>query len=140
MRLTLPFTSTNISRPMMGQLIKGEGMMSLSRGFIHAGCPSVVMSLWSVDDRSTSDVMYYFYQQLKAGEPKDRALQQAKKLFLQQAKKAEQHPFYWAPFIQCGQTKALTFQSNNSLLGISFLIPLIILFSLFLLWLFRKWR
>lgn len=43
-----------------GKLIRGEGIMSLARGFIYAGCPSIVMSLWPVDDQSTSTIMKDF--------------------------------------------------------------------------------
>ncbi|MEM9820726.1 MAG: CHAT domain-containing tetratricopeptide repeat protein [Bacteroidota bacterium] len=88
-----------------GQLVKGEGVMSLSRGFIHAGCPSVVMSLWPVDDRSTSNIMVQFYQYMKAGHAKNQALRQAKLDFLSTSRKVEQHPFYWAPFVQFGSVE-----------------------------------
>ena len=90
-----------------GKLVKGEGIMSLSRGFIHAGCPSVVMSLWSVNDGSTSDIMKRFYQNLSKGKSKDSALKQAKLDYLNSSKKAFQHPFYWAAFVQFGDTSEL---------------------------------
>ena len=93
-----------------GHLIRGEGIMSLSRGFIHAGCPSIVMSLWSVDDRSTSDMMFGLYQHLKNGLDKNHALKQAKLDFINQSKKAQQHPYYWAAFVQFGNTEKMMFE------------------------------
>ncbi|MBC8173700.1 MAG: CHAT domain-containing protein, partial [Chitinophagales bacterium] len=87
-----------------GKLQSGEGVMSLSRAFVYAGCPSIVMSLWSVDDRSTGQLMNLFYTELKNGKNKDEALRQAKLKYLQTADKAHQHPYYWAAFIQSGDT------------------------------------
>ena len=86
-----------------GQLVRGDGVMSLSKGFIHAGIPSTLISLWSVDDCATSDIMIRFYKELKKGRPKDEALQQAKIKYLEQADKAHQHPYYWAAFVQMGR-------------------------------------
>ncbi len=87
-----------------GELIKGEGVMSLSRGFVLAGCPSTVMSLWSVDDCTTAQLMHDYYQGLEEGLPKDRAMQKAKKSHLSQADKVFSHPYYWAGFVQTGNT------------------------------------
>ena len=96
-----------------GRLVKGEGVMSLARGFIHAGCASVVMSLWSVDDCATSEIMNDFYQHLNAGESKSKAIQYAKLNFIDSAKKAQQHPYYWASFIQIGDNNPLSFSRKS---------------------------
>lgn len=90
-----------------GQLVKGDGVLSLSKGFVHAGCPSAVMSLWSVDDFSTSEIMIDFYDYLKKGYKKDRALRQAKLDFIASADKVKKHPFFWAAFVQMGDPVAL---------------------------------
>ncbi len=90
-----------------GQLVKGDGVLSLSKGFVHAGCPSAVMSLWSVDDFSTSEIMIAFYDYLKRGYRKDRALRQAKLDFIAAADKVKKHPFFWAAFVQMGDPVAL---------------------------------
>ncbi len=105
-----------------GELVEGEGVISLARNFIQAGCPSVVMSLWSVDDCATSDIMVGFYDQLKAGQPKNEALRQAKLNFLNQADRVYSHPYYWAAFVQIGQTQPLDihlpwWQSNIALIA-----------------------
>lgn len=90
-----------------GKLVRGEGVMSLSKGFIHAGVPSTVMSLWAVDDCSTSKLMIKFYEFLKKGLPKDEALRQARLEYLEEADAFNQHPYYWAPFIQMGNSSPL---------------------------------
>ncbi|NET34653.1 MAG: CHAT domain-containing protein, partial [Cyanothece sp. SIO1E1] len=90
-----------------GQLVKGDGVLSLSKGFVHAGCPSAVMSLWSVDDFSTSEIMIDFYDYLKKGYTKDEALRKAKLDFIASADKVKKHPFFWAAFVQMGDPVAL---------------------------------
>jgi hypothetical protein len=86
--------------------------MSLARSFQYAGCPSLVVSLWPVDDLATSDLMTYYYSHLQKGLPKDRALQMAKLDFLENADPATSHPFYWAGFILIGDTSPLHFKSG----------------------------
>jgi len=89
----------------IGKLRRGEGIVSLARAFAYAGAKSLVTSLWKVDDSKTKDLLVDFYKQLKAGKPKDEALQQAKLDFLTQNRKnggTLMHPFYWAGFIAIG--------------------------------------
>lgn len=57
--------------------ITGDGVVGLSRAFISAGTPSVVVSLWSVPDAPTADLMVAFYGQLQQGQDKAQALRQA---------------------------------------------------------------
>jgi CHAT domain-containing protein len=77
----------------------GDELLGIMRGFLHAGAPSLVLSLWAVDDRSTSDFMEHFYSALKEGCPKRAALRQA-----QIKTRADYpHPYYWAPFILIGK-------------------------------------
>lgn len=90
-----------------GKHIRGEGIMSLARGFMYAGCPNVLMSLWPVDDKSTSQVMTYFYQALSDGRRKDEALHNAKVTYIRQAVDVKKSPFYWAPFILIGDATPL---------------------------------
>ena len=61
-----------------GKLMKGEGMMNLARGFIYAGVPGIVMTLWSVEDQSSAEIVEKFYEYLEDGMAKDEALRQAK--------------------------------------------------------------
>lgn len=97
-----------------GKLIKGEGVMSLSTGFISAGCPSTVMSLWSLDDCATLDLMLLFYSYLKKGLAKDQALRKAKLDFIANSDKVHQQPYYWAAFVQMGNYRPLELNKISS--------------------------
>jgi CHAT domain-containing protein len=92
----------------MGQLQKGEGIMSFSRAFAYAGVPSAVISLWKVPDEATSKIMVGFYRHLKKGEPKDRALQLARQEFVRDNPEYA-HPYFWSGFILTGTTDPLEF-------------------------------
>lgn len=85
----------------LGKRIRGEGVSGLSRAFLYAGTPSVLVSLWNVYDRSTSDLMTTFYrnmEQLKMN--KAAALKEARLQMIRSAKYS--HPYYWAPFVLIG--------------------------------------
>lgn len=85
----------------VGKMIRGEGMIGLSRSFIFAGAPAVIVSLWSVPDQSTSLLMKRFYENLVVGHlSKAEALQQARITLLKDESYA--HPFFWAPFVLTG--------------------------------------
>jgi CHAT domain-containing protein/tetratricopeptide (TPR) repeat protein len=90
-----------------GKINKGEGIMSLARGFIYAGVPSIVMTLWKVDDKSGADIMTLFYKKLNKGISKDVALQQAKLEYLESASQLRSHPYFWASYVDVGNTKPL---------------------------------
>ena len=62
----------------LGKQLSGEGMLGLSTAFFFAGTPSLVMSLWNVSDDATALLMWRFYSNLKAGQPKAAALHEAK--------------------------------------------------------------
>ena len=89
----------------LGKVIKGEGMVGLTRSFLFAGTSSIVVSLWTVADESTSKLMIYLYKFLGEGLPKDEALRKAR-LTLMNEKEEEEFlfpdPFFWGPFILNG--------------------------------------
>lgn len=95
----------------MGQLQRGEGIMSFSRAFAYAGVPSAVISLWKVPDEATSKIMVGFYRHLKNGEPKDRALQLARQQFVRDNPEYA-HPFFWSGFILTGTADPIEFPSQ----------------------------
>ncbi len=98
----------------VGELIKGEGIMSLSRAFMYAGCPSVVTSLWKAHDGTTHVITKQFYQNLYDGLPKDVALQQARLDFLEnKSNNSSIHPFHWASFIHIGNHQSVDLQQNK---------------------------
>jgi CHAT domain-containing protein/Tfp pilus assembly protein PilF len=85
----------------IGVVRNGEGVYGLRRAFVLAGAESLVMSLWSVSDRSARDMMKNYYINLKKGMGRGEALRQVQ---LQIIKRNPQlHPFYWANFIQSGE-------------------------------------
>jgi CHAT domain-containing protein/Tfp pilus assembly protein PilF len=88
----------------LGKEQAGEGLLGLTRAFQYAGARSVVASLWSVDDSSTSVLMKRFYGHLKLGETKDEALRAAQ-LDLIRGPAAISHPYHWAAFQLTGDWK-----------------------------------
>lgn len=92
-----------------GKLSPGEGLSSLASGFFYAGARSLVTTLWSVDDRYTSELMVAFYAQLKTGITKDEALRAAK---LQILTDHNLPPYYWAAPIAIGDMRPLEKQSS----------------------------
>ena len=86
----------------LGKEIRGEGLVGLTRGFMYAGAPRVVASLWRIDDRATADMMKRFYEaMLKDGQPPAAALRTAQISMLRD--KRWQSPHYWAPFTLQGE-------------------------------------
>ncbi|MEO1626409.1 MAG: CHAT domain-containing protein, partial [Bacteroidota bacterium] len=96
-----------------GQLLRGEGVMSLARSFMTAGCNSTLMSLWAVNDCTTSDIMLNFYKELEKGLPKNEALRQAKLQYIAQASQEYAHPYYWGAFLQFGNSRAMELQHRQ---------------------------
>ena len=85
-----------------GKYAQGEGIISLGRSFMYAGIPSIVMTLWELNDQTSVEVMQLFYYNLVAGQTKDRAMQNAKIDYLKNSKGFTAHPFFWASFVCIG--------------------------------------
>lgn len=87
----------------LGKDIKGEGLVGLTRGFMYAGAPRVVASLWKVDDKATAELMKHFYQAM-LGEQRLRpaAALRAAQIAMAQNKLWED-PYYWAAFVLQGE-------------------------------------
>ncbi|RRG24472.1 CHAT domain-containing protein [Ancylomarina euxinus] len=90
-----------------GKFLKGEGIMSLARGFFYSGCPSLIMTLWTVEDLSGSTLMSSFYKYLAQSFPKDVALQQAKLEYLETADAFKSHPYFWSGYVVIGDKETL---------------------------------
>ena len=82
---------------------KGAEVSALGTAFELAAAPTVIASLWQVDDSSTSLMMQYFYQYFTAGESKVESLRKAQVDMIQNKKFS--HPYYWAPFVLLGEWK-----------------------------------
>lgn len=91
----------------IGEVIEGDGMYSLARNFMASGAKSVISTLWSINDQSSSFIIKEFYKELKKGKRKDEALRQAKLTYLAQADPEYQHPYYWAAFVAMGDMSPL---------------------------------
>ena len=86
----------------VGKTIKGEGLVSLTRGFMYAGAPRVVVSLWGVSDWGTTELMVHFYQgMLKEGMRPAAALRAAQISLMNDERFTS--PYYWAPFTLQGE-------------------------------------
>ncbi|HEY9613925.1 CHAT domain-containing protein, partial [Allocoleopsis sp.] len=86
----------------LGQEVKGEGLIGLTRGFMYAGAPRVLVSLWSVNDEATSELMSRFYKKMLQEKLQPAtALRAAQIEMLQNSQWKD--PFYWAAFTLQGE-------------------------------------
>ena len=93
----------------MGQAENGEGVYGLRRAFSIAGAETVVMSLWQVDARATTDLMKAYHHALAAGGGRAEALRQAQLAMLASGERS--HPHYWSSFIVSGDERAINGRS-----------------------------
>jgi CHAT domain-containing protein len=100
--LNLPVDMIVLSacRTGIGELVKGEGLVGLTRGFMHAGAARVVASLWKVEDEATAELMKRFYNNmLQRKMPAAAALRRAQ-LDLMESRRS---PYQWAGFVLQGE-------------------------------------
>lgn len=107
MQLNAEMVTLSACNSGLGALHRGEGVMSIARGFAYSGVPNVVMSLWEIPDQATQVVMEQFYQNLKQGMAKHKAMQQAKISFLKDIEGSEGVPRLWGGFVVLGNTKTV---------------------------------
>jgi CHAT domain-containing protein/tetratricopeptide (TPR) repeat protein len=88
----------------LGKEVKGEGLVGLTRGFMYAGAPRVVASLWRIDDRAAAELMKRFYQEMLGGGQRPVAALRAAQISLSKQKRWES-PYYWAAFTLQGEWK-----------------------------------
>ena len=89
----------------LGEQHNGEGVFGLRRGLQEAGAESILMSMWSVPDRETQELMALFYQNWLAGQDKHEALRQAqlKEREVVRQRYTKDLPFYWGAFVLVGR-------------------------------------
>jgi len=92
-----------------GLLSSGEGILSLARGFIHSGSQSVVMSMWEIEDRSGTEIVKMFYENLKKGYSKSVALRKARIAYLDNSDQLRSHPYFWSTLVVYGNNSPLYF-------------------------------
>ncbi|MDP3463232.1 MAG: CHAT domain-containing protein [Bacteroidales bacterium] len=97
-----------------GSLQQGEGVMSLTRGFIFAGVPSIVMTTWEVQDEAGAMLMDRFYYHLRLGASKDEALRKSKIEFLSESNLLKSHPYFWSSYVLIGDTSPIYLEPTQS--------------------------
>jgi CHAT domain-containing protein/tetratricopeptide (TPR) repeat protein len=107
LRLGSPLVMLSACETGLGKEKRGEGVMGLTRAFMYAGAPTVGVSLWSVADKSTAELMTDFYKRLLGSSAAESApvspsaAMRAAQLAMIADKKYSA-PFYWAPFVLVG--------------------------------------
>ncbi|WP_299260337.1 CHAT domain-containing protein [uncultured Aquimarina sp.] len=93
----------------IGQILPGEGVSSLTKGFFYSGSKSVLSSLWNTNEKSSNEIVLNFYNYLKAGNDKSTALRKAKLDFIKTHQGSEKSPYYWATLIITGDLQPINF-------------------------------
>lgn len=119
-----------------GSYLQGSGVMGISRALRYAGASSLVLNLWSVNDKMASDFAIEFYKNINQGQPKDEALRQAKLYFL---KNKNANPHYWGPYMLIGDREPLVEpnRATNIYFAASFMLFFITIASFSLL---KDWK
>jgi len=90
----------------VGEVKAGEGVFGLRRAFTQTGAKSLVMSMWSVPDRETKELMVEFYRNIQSGGMnRCQALRQAalKQMEIVKERYGNANPFYWGAFVFAGE-------------------------------------
>jgi len=99
-----------------GELKKGEGVMSLARGFFNAGAKSVISSLWDINEKASTEIIEEFYKNIVAGDSKSGALQKAKLTYIQNNENtSEASPYYWSALTLTGDESPIKLSANGYL-------------------------
>ncbi|HEV2762307.1 MAG TPA: CHAT domain-containing tetratricopeptide repeat protein, partial [Pyrinomonadaceae bacterium] len=97
-------------RTALGKDVRGEGLLGLTRAFMHAGASGVVASLWKVDDEATAELMKQFYTgMLREGQTPAEALRAAQNAVRQRPE--WRSPYYWAAFTLQGESRPVAVTS-----------------------------
>lgn len=104
LKLGSPLVMLSACETGLGKEKRGEGVIGLTRAFMYAGAPTVGVSLWSVADKSTADLMTDFYKRLLGGSSSPVTSMRAAQVAMIDGKKYSA-PFYWAPFVLVGEWK-----------------------------------
>lgn len=96
----------------IGNLQTGEGMLSLAYSLNYSGCPSVIMSLWKIDEKTNAEILESFYKHVRKSSTKSEALRKAKLEYIQN--NTNLHPFYWAGLVVMGNNNKIELKQNDS--------------------------
>jgi CHAT domain-containing protein len=104
LKLGAPLVMLSACESGLGKVKRGEGVTGLSRAFMYAGATTVGVTLWSVADKPTAELMTDFYQRLLGPNPSPSDAIREAQLAMISGKKYSA-PFYWAPFVLVGEWK-----------------------------------
>jgi CHAT domain-containing protein len=102
LRLNADLVVLSACRTALGQEIKGEGLIGLTRGFFYAGAPRVLASLWTIDDRTTAEFMKPFYEAMLVHHERPAAALRSAQIAMWKTKGWDA-PYYWAAFTMQGE-------------------------------------
>ncbi|HVS20427.1 MAG TPA: CHAT domain-containing protein, partial [Pyrinomonadaceae bacterium] len=104
LRMGAPLVMLSACETGLGKEKRGEGVIGLTRAFMYAGAPTVGVSLWSVADKSTAELMADFYQRLlNTSKPSSASSAMRDAQLAMISGKKYSAPFYWAPFVLVGE-------------------------------------
>jgi CHAT domain-containing protein len=103
LRLDAEMVVLSACRTGLGRIVRGEGIVGLTRAFLYARALSVVVSLWDVQDSSTAEFMKRFYHYLRKGRKNSDALRLARLDMIHSDILAYRHPYYWSAFVMVGR-------------------------------------
>jgi CHAT domain-containing protein len=114
----------------VGKLQKGEGVMSIARGFQYAGAQNILFSLWQINDQATSIIMSSFYKNYNNKQSAYIANRDAKIAYLENENisNIKKSPYYWSAFVYYGELIPPTPQNKSYLYIISLMILLFLTF------------
>jgi CHAT domain-containing protein/tetratricopeptide (TPR) repeat protein len=104
LKLGAPLVMLSACESGLGKVKRGEGVIGLTRAFMYAGAPTVGVTLWSVADKPTAELMTDFYRRLLGPNPAPSSAMRDAQLGMIAGKKYSA-PFYWAPFVLVGEWK-----------------------------------
>jgi len=119
----------------IGKLQKGEGAMSLARGFQYAGADAVLFSLWKINDKSTSQIMDYFYTNYSKNSSAFISNNQSKLDYLnnKNISNAKKSPYYWNTFVYYGAIQ----KSKQSNIPLTLYIIIGVSISILIMFIYR---
>ncbi len=119
----------------IGKRVGSEGVMSLAHSFAYAGVPSIVMSLWQIDEKTSAEIIENFYAELAEGLPKNVALRNAKLQYLESHGDDLSAPYYWSGLVLIGDVNPVSASKGQPWW---LYISLIAILAIVLFWISKK--
>ncbi|MEL7146293.1 MAG: CHAT domain-containing protein [Bacteroidota bacterium] len=123
-----------------GEVVAGEGVMSLARAFFQAGAGSVLSTLWNVNDEVSSKIVTDFYKTLATGKSRSAALREAKLKYLAANSGSRLSPYFWSAFVLIGESGPMTLRKADTQSRSSWYWAMLVSTGLLGFLLFRQYR